>query len=118
VCHQTVGLVARAVEEAGIATLTMTVGRDITEHVRPPRAVFLDYPMGNEIGRPGNAAEQRRIVRAAFHAFEAMTEPGTIVDVGIKLELNAPDGRPWRDWVYTKEFRRHHMKTREGTRPE
>jgi hypothetical protein len=96
----------------------MTVGRDITEHVRPPRSVFLDYPMGNEIGRPHVADEQRRIVRAAFGALPRMTEPGTIIDTGMRLEDDAPDGRPWREWVYTKAFRRHHMKTREGTKPE
>jgi len=95
----------------------MTVGRDITEQLRPPRAVFLDYPMGNEIGRPGNVAEQRRIVRGAFAALAKMSEPGSIVDLGMKLEGDAPDGRPWREWVYTKEFRRHHMRTREGTKP-
>ncbi|MFN2426197.1 MAG: hypothetical protein ABR587_07090 [Candidatus Binatia bacterium] len=111
------GLVARAVEEAGIATLTMTVGRDITENLRPPRAVFVDYPMGNEIGTPGNVDEQRRIVRGAFAALARMPTPGTIVDLGFRLEADSPDGRPWREWVYTKEFRRHHMKTREGTRP-
>jgi hypothetical protein len=105
------------VEEAGTATLTMTVGRDITEHARPPRAVFVDYPMGNECGRPGNVAEQRRIVRAAFAALAQITEPGTIVDLGMKLDADAPDGRPWREWVYTKEFRLHHMRTREGTLP-
>jgi hypothetical protein len=95
----------------------MSVGRDITAQVRPPRAVFLDYPMGNEIGRPHDVAEQRRIVRAAFDALPRMKEPGTIVDLGMKLEGASPDGRPWQDWVYTKEFRRHHMKTRAGTRP-
>ena len=61
--------------------------------------------------------EQRRIVRGAFAAISGMKEPGTIVDLGMSLDAAAPDGRPWRDWVYTKDFRRHHMKTREGTRP-
>jgi len=96
----------------------MSVGRDITAQLRPPRAAFVDYPMGNEIGRPGNVEEQRRIVRGAFSALSGMSVPGTIVDLGMRLDADAPDGRPWRDWVYTKEFRRHHMKTREGTRPE
>jgi hypothetical protein len=96
----------------------MSVGRDITEHVRPPRAVFLDYPMGNEIGRPHDVDEQRRIVREAFAALPRMVEPGTIVDLGISLQQQSPDGRDWHEWVYTKDFRRHFMKTREGTRPE
>jgi hypothetical protein len=106
------------VEEAGIATLTMSVGLDITKQVLPPRSVFLDYPMGNEAGRPHQLDEQRFIVRTALEAAPRMDKPGTVVDLGLALEENAPDGRPWRDWVYTKEFRRHQMKTREGERPE
>ncbi|RMF25562.1 MAG: hypothetical protein D6760_00715 [Deltaproteobacteria bacterium] len=113
-CHQTVGLVARFVEEAGISTLTMSVGRDITEHVVPPRAAFLDYPMGNETGRPGLADEQRAIVRAAFSALDRMTEPGMIIDLPFSLEATDEQGRDWRDWVYTKGFRARLMKTREG----
>jgi hypothetical protein len=111
-----VGLVARYVEEAGIPTLTMSVGYDVTAQVRPPRAVFVNYPMGNEIGRPGRLREQRGIVRGAFEALERMSKPGTIVELPFELEAAAPDGRPWQDWVYTKEFQRHEMKRRDGTR--
>ncbi len=92
----------------------MSVGRDITEAVRPPRAVFVDYPMGNETGRPGCVDEQRTIVRGAFAALERMTEPGSIIDLGMTLAAQAPDGRDWHEWSYTKDFRRHFMKTREG----
>ncbi|MBI5504297.1 MAG: hypothetical protein HY899_05825 [Deltaproteobacteria bacterium] len=113
-CHQTVGLVARAAEEAGIPTLVMSVGRDITQAVRPPRAVFVDYPMGNETGRPGLVGEQRAIVRGAFAALARMTEPGAIVDLGMTLVAQAPDGRDWHEWVYTKDFRSLSMHTREG----
>lgn len=113
-CHQTVGLVARAVEEAGIPTLVMSVGRDITQAVRAPRAVFVDYPMGNETGRPGHVDEQRAIVRGAFAALGQLTEPGSIVDLGMTLDARAPDGRDWHEWVYTKDFRRYAMHTREG----
>lgn len=115
-CHQTVGLIARAVEEAGISTLTMSVGRDITEHVRPPRSAFVSYPMGNTCGRPRRPDEQLDIVRAAFSALERMEEPGRIVDLGMTLDQAAPDGRPWQDWAYTKEFRRQLMKRRDGRR--
>ncbi len=112
-CHQTVGLVARAVEEAGITTLTMSVGRDITERVRPPRACFVNYPMGNEIGRPADVQTQRAIVRAAFASLAAMSEPGTIVDLPFELVARSPLGGPWQQWVYTDDFRRHLMKPRD-----
>lgn len=114
-CHQTVGLVARAVEEAGITTLTMSVGRDITERVRPPRACFVNYPMGNEIGRPGDVDTQRAIVGAAFESISAMSEPGTIIDLPFELVARSPIGGPWQQWVYTDAFRRAWMKTRDSS---
>jgi hypothetical protein len=93
----------------------MSVGRDITERVRPPRAVFVNFPMGNEVGRPGRVEEQRAIVRGAFAALGRMTAPGTIVDLPLGFDEAAPDGQPWQDWVYTKDFRAHFMKKRDGT---
>jgi D-proline reductase (dithiol) PrdB len=111
-----VGLVSRGVEAAGIATLTLSVAHDITEHVRPPRTAFLNYPMGNEVGRPHDAHEQRAILAAALTAAEEMHEPGMIVDLGFELEAAAPDGRPWQDWVYTRDFRRACMLRRDGSR--
>jgi D-proline reductase (dithiol) PrdB len=111
-----VGLVSRGVEATGIATLTLSVARDITERVRPPRTAFLNYPMGNEVGRANDASEQRAILTAALAAAEQMHEPGMIVDLGFELEAAAPDGRPWQDWVYTRDFRRARMLRRDGSR--
>lgn len=107
------GLVARAAEEVGVATLTMSVGRDITERVRPPRACFVNYPMGNEIGRPGDVETQRGIVRAAFDSIALMREPGTIIDLPFELVAESPLGGPWQQWVYTDDFRRALMQTRD-----
>ena len=74
------GLVARVVEEAGIPTVVVSTGRDLTELVRPPRSLFVNYPMGNPFGRPGDAPHQRRILMDAIDLFDAVTEAGTIVD--------------------------------------
>jgi hypothetical protein len=93
----------------------MSVARDITETVCPPRAAFVNYPMGNTLGRPGHPGEQRDIVRSGFAALERMTEPGTIVDLDFDLEAAAPDGRPWQEWVYTEDYRRRLMKKRDGS---
>ncbi|MFQ5478897.1 MAG: hypothetical protein ACE5E4_09800 [Candidatus Binatia bacterium] len=100
-------------EKAGIPTLTMSVGLDITRLVRPPRAVFVNFPMGNETGRPGMVEEQREIVRGAFAAVESMTEAGSVVELPLELVADGPDGEPWQDWVYTVEFRDRLMSTRE-----
>jgi len=92
------------------------VARDISAQVRPPRTAFLNYPMGNEVGRPGNTAEQRAILGAALASLTRMREPGTIVDLPFDLQAAAPDGRAWQDWVYTRDFRRALMLKRDGHR--
>lgn len=64
--QQTVALVCRVVEAAGIPTVCVTTARDITELVRPPRALFVNAPMGNNFGAAGDAGTQARILREAL----------------------------------------------------
>jgi D-proline reductase (dithiol) PrdB len=52
VCHQTVSLAARYLEENGIATIIMGCAKDIVEHCGVPRFLFSDFPLGNAAGRP------------------------------------------------------------------
>jgi hypothetical protein len=77
VCHQSVGLVARQLEAAGIATVSLTSAWSITAAVWPPRAAFVDYPLGHTSGRPFAPEEQRAIVAGALAMVETATEPGT-----------------------------------------
>ena len=77
-CHQSVGLIARHAEAAGIATLCMTSALDITQAVNPPRAAFVDFPLGHTTGKPHQPALQRAIMVEALDAFTALTTPGSI----------------------------------------
>lgn len=72
------GLVARHVEAAGIPTLCMSSALDITRSVNPPRAAFLDFPLGHTTGKPGQPELQRRILIDALSSFEGMTVPGSV----------------------------------------
>jgi len=45
-CHQTVGLAARAIEQAGIPTVTLAVNQTAIERVRPPRAGYYKGQFG------------------------------------------------------------------------
>src|SRR5437867_2777535 len=58
VCHQSVSLAARALEENGIATVVMGCAKDIIEYVGVPRFLFLDFPLGSAAGRPHDRASQ------------------------------------------------------------
>jgi hypothetical protein len=73
-----VGLVARHVEAAGIPTLCLSSALDITRAVNPPRAAFLDFPLGHTAGKPDAPDMQRAIVADALASFETMTEPGSV----------------------------------------
>lgn len=77
-CHQSVGLIARYVEAAGIPTLSMTSALDITQAVNPPRAAFLDFPLGHTTGKPHQPALQRAILCEALQAFSSLTVPGAV----------------------------------------
>ncbi len=57
----------------------MSSARSITASVNPPRAVYLDYPLGHTAGRPDDLAEQRHIMIDTLRALETIQVPGTIV---------------------------------------
>ena len=75
------GLVARVIEASGIPTMLVATGRDLTVQVRPPRSLFVNFPMGNNFGAPDAPDQQRRILTRALELTCAITEPGTIVDL-------------------------------------
>ncbi len=87
------GLVARVIEASGIPTVLVSTGRDLTEQVRPPRSLFVNFPMGNPFGRPFDPEQQRRILTEALGLAHRITEPGTIVD------LDEPWSAPFADKV-------------------
>ena len=76
-CHQSVALAARAIEQAGIPTMMLSVEREITENVRPPRAGFYKGSIGCVAGQPEWPEHQRRILDEALRWIEAMDQPGT-----------------------------------------
>jgi hypothetical protein len=75
-----VGLVCRLLEEHGIATVYVATGRDLTALVKPPRALFVNHPMGNNFGRAGDTATQTDIVRAALAMIDSAERGGELID--------------------------------------
>ncbi len=74
------GLVQRAIEAEGIPTVGISISRKITESIRPPRSLYVDFPMGRPMGRAFDEITQRAVLLEALNALETITEPGTIVD--------------------------------------
>jgi D-proline reductase (dithiol) PrdB len=76
-CHQSVSLLARALEQAGIPTMTLAVVQDVVESVRPPRAAFYKGKLGSVAGLPNWPEHQRRVLDEALRLIEPMDQPGT-----------------------------------------
>jgi D-proline reductase (dithiol) PrdB len=77
VCHQSVSLAARALEQAGIATVVMGCAKDIVERVGVPRLLFSDFPLGNAAGRPRDVVSQDQTLELALQMLESATAPRT-----------------------------------------
>jgi len=92
VCHQSLSLVARHVEAAGIPTVVVGSARDIVEEIGVPRFLFVDLPLGYPIGRPGDAAQQASICAQALDLLEAAGAPRTTVHADAEWGDDA-----WRD---------------------
>lgn len=75
-CHQSISLVARAVEAAGIPTMTIAVDKEVVESVRPPRAALYQGELGNVAGRPNFPEQQRRVLDEALRLIEPMDQAG------------------------------------------
>ncbi len=90
------GLVARVVEQAGIPTVLVSTGRDLTVQVKPPRTVFVNFPMGNPFGRPGDRKMQRAILLDALSALETLNSGGALIDLpyewGEPFDMNLGSG--------------------------
>lgn len=92
VCHQTMGLAARALEEAGIATVVMGCAKDIVEYVGVPRLLFSDFPLGNAAGRPNDAGSQDLTLELALRLLESAPAPRTTV----QSPLRWPGDADWK----------------------
>jgi len=80
--QQTIALVCRVIEAAGIPTVCITTARDIAALVKPPRALFVNAPMGNNFGRPGDVATQSRVLREALALVADAPAGGVLADSG------------------------------------
>lgn len=68
-------------EAAGITTVCVSTGRDLTAQVMPPRSIFVNFPMGNAFGKPFDRDMQLAVLRAALELAVTAREGGVLVDL-------------------------------------
>jgi len=73
----------------------MTSALSITRSANPPRAAYLDFPLGHTAGKPNQPRLNRDIVRDALNAFETLKQPGQVS----MLPYQWADDDAWKDGV-------------------
>ena len=84
-CHQTLGIIARAVEESGIPTIMLSVDAKLTDKVRPPRTAYYNGDLGSVAGQPNWREYQLRILDEALRLAETFDQPGSR-KLGVEME--------------------------------
>ena len=88
-CHQTVSLAARHLEENGIATIVMRCAKDIVEFVGVPRFLFSDFPLGNAAGRPKDPQSQAVTLELALRLLEGAPAARTTVQSALRWNADS-----------------------------
>jgi hypothetical protein len=89
VCHQSVALAARLLEENGIRTVVMGCAKDIVERVGVPRFLFSDFPLGNAAGRPNDPGSQATTLELALRLLESAPAARTTVQSPLRWSASA-----------------------------
>jgi hypothetical protein len=85
-CVQTVGLLAGAIERENISTTSVSLLREITSVIQPPRALFVPYKMGFPLGEPNNAPLQHQVIAASLALLKRTDVP--VLESFMTLERN------------------------------
>ena len=62
-------------EDEGIASVAISLVREHSEAMRPPRALWVPFDLGRPLGPPSDAAFQREVLAAALGLLEAPRGP-------------------------------------------
>jgi len=70
-----VGGLAHYLEDEGIPTTQISLIREHTLQISPPRALWVPFELGNPLGAPGEPELQTRVLRAVLGLLERETGP-------------------------------------------
>ena len=67
-------------EREGVATVSVSIVKEITVELRPPRAVFVPWPLGHPFGKAGNIEQQRAVLYDMIKLLESAGAPGALIE--------------------------------------
>ena len=69
------GALAHYLEAEGVPTTQVSLIREHTETIHPPRALWVPFELGRPLGAPEDPGLQRRVLLAALNLLEAPEGP-------------------------------------------
>ena len=81
-CHQTVSLIARGLEEAGMATVLVSVMEPLSSFARPPRQLVRKLNIGATVGRPNDVSGQTETLRRMIAMIDEADAHGAVTRDG------------------------------------
>lgn len=57
---------AHVFEAAGLSTIVLASMKEVAEKMKPPRALYCEFPLGRPLGRPDDVELQRDVLERAF----------------------------------------------------
>jgi hypothetical protein len=70
-----VSALAHVFEQAGLATVGISIVRGQAERSRPPRMLHCNFPLGRPLGKPSDAEFQHEVLAAAFALLQRTDVP-------------------------------------------
>jgi hypothetical protein len=79
-CNQSVGLIGSVIEKTGIPTVGLSLLREVTERVKPPRTLVVPFDFGYSLGEPDRPEIQHKIIAGALAMLQQIPEGPLISD--------------------------------------
>ena len=74
-CSRTVCGISYYLESEGIPTTGIALFREIAETMKPPRSLWVSFPLGRPLGKPSDAAFQIEVIKRALGLLDAEQGP-------------------------------------------
>ena len=89
------GGLAHYLEDEGVATTQISLIREHSEAMKPPRALWVPFELGRPLGAPSDAAFQRRVLTATLGLLEADSGPVLVDHPEEAPKVHADETEGW-----------------------
>ncbi|MDD2899720.1 MAG: hypothetical protein PHI31_13525 [Desulfuromonadaceae bacterium] len=90
------GLVQRVLDIFGIPTISLTLVKEMTDLVKPSKALYIQHPFGLTLGDVGDGTTHEAVLRDCLHSATETLPAGSIVELPYR----------WKDDLRERQLRK------------